>query len=102
MQATQLSQNMYNSNKFISDLTNSYAWDTTTLFLQTCGEAGYSRKLSTNSTLANKGTNASNYVGTRDEQCNIFDMASNIFEWTTETSNTSTHPCIYRMGTLRK
>ena len=98
MQATQLSQNMYNSNKFISDLTNSYAWDTTTLFLQTCGEAGYSRKLSTNSTLANKGTNASNYVGTRDEQCNIFDMASNIFEWTTETSNTSTHPCIYRGG----
>ena len=91
-------QNMYNSNKFTSDLMNSYAWDTATLFLQTCGEEKYSIKTSVNKSLASRGTNSSDYTGTRDTVCNVYDMASNIREWTTETSNDSNYPCVNRGG----
>ena len=97
-QAAKLSQEMYNSNKFTSDLMNSYAWDTATLFLQTCGKEKYSRKTSVNSLLASKGTNASDYTGTRDTVCNVYDMASNVYEWTTETSHNSDYPCGFRGG----
>ena len=96
LQAASQAQNMYNSNKFTSDLMNSYAWDTATLFLQTCGEEKYSRKTSVNNSLASKGTNSSDYTGTRDTVCNVYDMASNIREWTTETSSNSNSPCVYR------
>ena len=97
-QAAEQAQNMYNSNKFTSDLMNSYAWDTATLFLQTCGEEKYSRKTSVNNSLASKGTNSSDYTGTRDTVCNVYDMASNVYEWTTETSNHSGSPCVSRGG----
>ena len=66
IQAAEQAQNMYNSSKFTSDLMNSYAWDTATLFLQTCGEEKYSIKTSVNNSLASKGTNSSDYTGTRD------------------------------------
>ena len=97
-QAAKLSQEMYNSNKFTSDLMNSYAWDTATLFLQTCGEEKYSRKTSVNNSLASKGTNSSDYTGTRDTVCNVYDMASNVTECTTETSDSSNSPCVERGG----
>ena len=97
-QAAEQAQNMYNSNKFTSDLMNSYAWDTATLFLQTCGEEKYSIKTSVNNSLASKGTNSSDYTGTRDTVCNVYDMASNVYEWTTETSNRSNVPCVSRGG----
>ena len=97
-QAAEQAQNMYNSNKFTSDLMNSYAWDTATLFLQTCGEEKYSRKTSVNNSLASRGTNSSDYTGTRDTVCNVYDMASNLYEWTTETSNDSNAPCVFRGG----
>lgn len=35
---------------------------------------------------------------TADKQCNIFDMASNVYEWTTETSHNSDYPCGFRGG----
>ena len=89
---------MYNSSKFTSDLMNSYAWDTATLFLQTCGEEKYSIKTSVNNSLASKGTNSSDYTGTRDTVCNVYDMASNVYEWTTETSIDSDSPCVGRGG----
>ena len=98
LQAGQLAQNMYNSSKFTSDLMNSYAWDTATLFLQTCGEEKYSIKTSVNNSLASKGTNSSDYTGTRDTVCNVYDMASNVYEWTTETSDSSHGPCVTRGG----
>ena len=98
LQSAQLAQNMYNSNKYTSDLMNSYAWDTATLFLQTCGEEKYSIKKSVNSSLASKGTNASDYTGTRDNVCNVYDMTSNVWEWTTETSVNSNTPCVHRGG----
>ncbi len=97
-QAAEQAQNMYNSNKFTSDLMNSYSWDTATLFLQTCGEEKYSIKTSVNKSLVSKGTNSSDYTGTRDTVCNVYDMASNVYEWTTETSNSSGNPCVTRGG----
>ena len=88
-------QNMYNSTKFTSDLMNSYAWDTATLFLQTCGtNPTYSRKNSVNTgSIAQTGTNNQS---TKDIQCNVYDMASNVYEWTTETSGRSGNPCVFR------
>ena len=89
-QAAQLSQNMYNSSKFTSDLINSYAWDTTIVFIQNCGtNKKYSLQKSLNTSLEQKGT-------TTDMQCNIFDMGSNVREWATETSNVLNYPCIGR------
>ena len=85
-------QNMYNSNKFTSDLMNSYAWDTATLFIQNCGtNSKYSRQISLNTSFLSTGT-------TDDKQCNIYDMASNVVEWTTETSSYSGLPSVRRGG----
>ncbi len=86
-------QNMYNSTNFTSDLINSYAWDTATFFLQSCGtNIKYSRQnRGENTTLIQTGT-------TNDHQCNVYDMASNVYEWTTETSNDSGVPCVKRGG----
>ena len=99
LQAAQLSQNMYNSDKFTSDLMNSYAWDTATVFIQNCGtNAKYSRQNSLNTVLLQTGTNSLTDTSKIDVQCNIYDMASNIREWTTETSNNSSLPCGNRGG----
>ena len=96
IQAASQSQNMYNSTKFTSDLMNSYAWDTATLFLQTCGTNNkYSKKSTVNTTLSQTGTNTQS---TKDVQCNIFDMASNVWELTTETSNNFDNSCVRRGG----
>ncbi|MFQ9263831.1 MAG: hypothetical protein ACLR44_01885 [Clostridia bacterium] len=92
LQAAQLSQNMYNSDKFTSDLMNSYAWDTATVFIQNCGtNSKYSRQNSLNTSLTQKGI-------TTDIQCNIYDMAGNVYEWTTETSLNSSNHCGARGG----
>ena len=97
-QASQLSQNMYNKSKFTSDLMNSYAWDTAITFIQKCTDkTNYANQTSLNKSLSQTGT-------TNDNPCNIFDMASNVWEWTTETSSRissatlSEAPCAYRGG----
>ena len=79
LQASDLSSNMYKSDNFISDLINSYAWDTAIYFLQVFGNnKKYSMQASLNTgVIALKGTD-------NDVQCNVYDMASNIREWTTE------------------
>ena len=85
-------RNMYTSTKFTSDLMNSYAWDTAIVFLQKCGDnPTYSRKTSVNTSFATTGTNS-------DIQCNVQDMASNVIEWTTETSSNSFYTCTVRGG----
>ena len=90
---------MYNSDKFTSDLINSYAWDTATVFIQNCGtNSKYSRQNSLNTSLSQTGTNSLTDTSKTDVQCNIYDMASNIREWTTETSNNSNLPCGNRGG----
>ncbi len=99
LQAAQLSQNMYNSSKFTSDLMNSYAWDTAIVFIQNCGtNSKYSRQNSLNTTFSRTGTNSLSETSKIDVQCNIYDMTSNIYEWTTETSNNSSVPCASRGG----
>ena len=99
LQAAQLSQNMYNSDKFTSDLINSYAWDTATVFIQNCGtNSKYSGQKSLNTSLSQTGTNSLTDTSKIDVQCNIYDMASNIKEWTTETSGNSSNPCVIRGG----
>ena len=96
IQAAEQAQNMYNSSKFTSDLMNSYAWDTATLFLQTCGtNSKYSRQTKVSSALSQTGTNTQS---TKDVQCNVYDMASNTREWTTETYDNSDIPCVKRGG----
>ncbi len=100
-EAAKKAQEMYSDNtNFTSDLVNSYAWDTAIVFIQ---------KYSGNSNYANQP--AKNYAGekespdntgerngTTDKVCNIYDMASNCFEWITETCNDSDIPCAQRGG----
>ena len=80
-----------------SDLVNSYAWDTAILFIQKySGDEDYSRQVRLQSSLANTGkaTDGTNY----DVRCNIYDMAGNCREWTTETYSYSDFPCVSRGG----
>ena len=91
-QAAQLAQGMYTSNNFTSDLMNSYAWDTAITFIQNCTDkTNYANQNSLNTSLSQTGT-------TNDNPCNIFDMASNVLEWTTETSSNSNDPRVLRGG----
>ena len=102
--ASELSQKMYEKEndgttaitKFESDLINSYAWDTATLFLQEFGWKNYSRQTSINTS----GPNANGTVSdsNKDNPCNVYDMASNCYEWTTETYSDSNSPCVQRGG----
>ena len=78
--AATASRNLYTT--AITDLINSYAWDTAILYIQNfSGDTDYSIQdgYSINSSLTNTGANG-------DEVCKINDMASNTFEWTTEYS----------------
>ena len=106
LQASMLSKEMYSSENFTSDLVSGYAWDTAILFAQTFDdriskEKEYSRQTSLNygRELASKGTNniENQY---QDEICNIWDMASNCWEWTTETHSNLEKPYTYRGGSF--
>ena len=95
--ASELSQKMYTSTKFTSDLINSYAWDTAIVFIQTFSEStDYSRQIRIQNVIANTGkaTDGTNY----DVRCNIYDMAGNVYEWTTETSLLDSTPSVHRGG----
>ena len=104
LDASKISQNMYSAGDTTvgveSDLVNSYAWDTAIVFIQSMNEA--------NSNYANSGrdetgnTSLMNTGETGDKVCNIFDMAANVGEWTTEysarTLSSPAYPCTYRGG----
>ena len=83
--ASKVSQNMYANDSSVgveSDLTNSYAWDTAIVFIQemkNCNYANANCDTTGNDILKNTGK-------TGDKVCNIFDMAANLLEWTTEYS----------------
>ena len=89
--ASEVSKNMYTGNKFTSDLINSYSWDTAIVFIQKFGDESnsqaYSKTEGTSITynLQTTGTNILRETGNVDKQCNIYDMAGNCFEWSTET-----------------
>ena len=106
--ASKLSRDMYGSEaKVTSDLINSYAWDTAIVFIQKCGTESNSSTYSYTVGLSSRSTSvAPQTTGTTileatskvDKQCNIFDMAGNCREWTTETFSVSDYPCVYRGG----
>ena len=105
--ASELSRDMYGSEaKVTSDLINSYAWDTAIVFIQKCGTESNSSTYSKTDGLSSTGTNGPQTTGTNilkvtskvDKQCNIFDMAGNCREWTTETYSDSNGFCVYRGG----
>ena len=88
----ELCRNMYSNDKFASDLVNSYAWDTAIVFIQKITNKSYAYQKSLNKGIASN-------VGTEiDKKCNIYDMASNLLEWSTETSNVTNKPCTVRGG----
>ena len=104
-QAAELSRGMYNDRNFESDLMNSYAWDTAIVFLQKFDNRAnkaslkpYSRQNSLNDSLASQGTNNLSDASKQDVVCNVYDMASNCWEWTTETYSDSYFPCTFRGG----
>ena len=86
--ASDLCQNLFSEIK--SDLVNSYAWDTAILFIQknqTDEEKPYSRQigLASNLNLSSTGESTLYDTGEIDKRCNIYDMAGNCTEWSTET-----------------
>ena len=102
-QAAILSRAMYTDKNFESDLMNSYAWDTAVLFLQKFDNRinkikPYSRQSSLNSSLASNGTNNLKDINKQDIICNVWDMASNCLEWTTENYSYISNLCTYRGG----
>ena len=93
---------MYEENSYFeSDLINSYAWDTATLFLQEYDNrtgsnlTKYSLQNNINGSLLATGTVSET---NKDKICNVYDMASNCYEWTTETCSVSGCPCVLRGG----
>ncbi len=99
LQASERCQNMYTNKPYESDLVNSYAWDTAIIFFQEFGDnSTYASKKSVNSSLANTGTSGTIYTGEKDVICNVYDMASNCYEWSTETYSSSSSPCTGRGG----
>lgn len=73
---------------------DSYEWDTAITFIQKCSdETNYANQNSLNSGSLPEQTGT-----TKDNPCNIFDIASNVCEWVTETSNISGYPCVRRGG----
>ena len=96
---------MYSDSNFKSDLMNSYAWDTAIVFLQKFDNRAnkaslkpYSRQNSLNDSLASQGTNNLSDASKQDVVCNVYDMASNCWEWTTETYSDPKGPCTRRGG----
>ena len=113
-EASNASKAMYQASQglgYYSELMNSYAWDTAIIFIQTYDEnnAFYASQATRNAISSTGGTyqpgntghrdgNAAYYPNTTDMVCNIYDMASNLNEWTTETARNSNSPCVYRGG----
>ena len=88
---------MYEGNNYVeSDLINSYSWDTAIVFIQKYSEnTNYANKKSVNISQLNTGKAG-------DKVCNIHDMASNCYEWSTEhstiTNGSVSGPCVIRGG----
>ena len=84
---------------YASDLVNSYAWDTAIIFIQKMGNSNYANETDASGTENNTGVSG-------DVKCNIYDMAKNMREFTTEYSSDSItdtfYPCTLRGGDFIK
>ena len=93
--ASELSRNMYTSDKFTSDLVNSYAWDTAIVFIQEfSGVYDYSRQSGVAESAPSKllaGCTKLKVTNDYDIQCNIYDLAGSAWEWTTETGDVGSY-----------
>lgn len=89
---------MYTSGEYESDLINSYAWDTAIVFMQKYSENNkYSIQVSKNSSVSITGERETEDI--TDKVCNIYDIASNCYEWSTEVHiNGSDGRCVVRGG----
>lgn len=104
--ASKLCQEMYSSSNFESDLINSYAWDTAIVYIQEfSGDTNYSQQRGRNTARAVQkcGESILDYnldAGdeAQDIRCNIYDMAGNTREWSTETYSDTYFPCVSRGG----
>ena len=98
--ASNLCQSMYTDKPYESDLVNGYAWDTVIVFIQEFENSTYSQTKgkATDSKLSNTGLSILKETSAVDKQCNIYDMAGNCYEWSTETNNVSNSPCLGRGG----
>ncbi len=101
--AAEIARNMYpDTNKNItSDLVNSYAWDTAIVYIQRYGtNTNYANQIgeSTDDNLANTGMTKLKSTSVIDVQCNIYDMAGNMSEFTTESCSSDNGSCISRGG----
>ena len=99
--ASILMENLYynQSNNYVSDLVNSYAWDTAIVYIQEFSEINtsyYSKQNALQNSVARTGQ-ATNGIN-KDIKCNIYDMAGNVYEWTTEAAASGSSPCISRGG----
>ena len=104
--AAKVAREMYGEEKennkliYASDLANSYAWDTTIIFIQTYG----TEKDASSYAIQNKSTLYAKTGINNDKYCNIWDMSGNAREWTTENSTqavdnpTGFVPCVTRGG----
>ena len=78
-------------------MVNSYAWDTAVMFIQKCSDkTTYWDDYDEDAILNDTGA-------TTDNPCNIYDMAGNLCEWTTEYSSYSNidddyYSCVTRGG----
>ena len=85
LDASKVSQNMYANDSSVgveSDLINSYAWDTAIVFIKSMNEANSNYANANCDTTGN--SSLMNTGETGDKVCNIYDMAANVSEWTTE------------------
>ncbi len=92
-EASTLCQDMYITENYETDLINSYALNTAIVFIQKFSDDNkYSVKGRLQEDLARCGE-ASDGI-TNDIKCNIYDLAGNVREWTTETSDRKENPCV--------
>ena len=97
LDAATLARNLYSSNNnFESDLINSYAWDTAIVYIQTfSGDTDYSLQSRFQSGITITG-NAHDEENNYDVRCNIYDIAGNVREWSTETYTDNLNPSTSR------
>lgn len=92
--AARLVGNLYSNqnNNYVSDLVNSYAHDSALIFIQNCSkDTKYSTQKYLQGDVVNTGqsTDGTN----KDVRCNIYDLAANVEEWSTETNTATSSPC---------
>ena len=95
---TKINQDETETPLYASDLVTSYAWDTAVVFIEKCGlNSNYANQNRIQTSLKTTG-NAQDSNGNNDVQCNIYDMAGNVCEWSTEYAHKASDSAVIRGG----